>query len=102
MKRAKIVISLFMMIFSSICYAKKHAVLIGINTYPYLKDADLQAPENDVMSLEDSLITEIGLLKKDIIILKTNQATALKIKSAIIDEHRDLRQEDLFIIYFSA
>ncbi|HIO77596.1 TPA: caspase family protein, partial [Candidatus Poribacteria bacterium] len=101
MKRAKIAISLFMMIFSSISYAKKYAVLIGINTYPYLKDADLRAPENDVMSLETSLITEIGLLKKDIIILKSNQATALKIKSAIIDEHRDLRQEDLFIVYFS-
>jgi len=90
---------------SSTAHAEKHAVLIGINEYPGLKSADLEAPENDVNYLKGILLKEFDIPESNIITLVSSNEELERPSGAniklFIEESQDLRSEDLFIFYFS-
>lgn len=83
-------------------WAKRVALLVGVNAYPGLPaQAQLHGATNDVDALQDVLTRRWGFERKDIVVLKDERAT----KAGILGELRALQQRstggDEVFIYFS-
>jgi hypothetical protein len=97
----------FLLLFCLPSDAAKYAILVGINEYPRLTDADLTAPENDAAYMKEIIKSHIGVPERNITMLvssnseETRKPTRTKISSVILDDHKDLTDKDLLIFYFS-
>lgn len=78
------------------------ALLIGVGSYPYLNDADLNGPPNDVANVEEYLTQTAGVRGSDIRILVDELATKEAILSSIKEWlNTSTAAGDRILVYFS-
>ena len=87
-----------------VIYGASHAVLIGVNDYPYLpKDKWLEYAVNDVNGLKEVLVSSYGFPPENVRILTNEKATkenVLKALYALADKNR-VKPNDRILVYFS-
>lgn len=81
--------------------AATYALLVGVGDYPQLPaKLRLQGPRNDVEAMR-GMLSEKGIPTNRIRTLVDREATLANIKSAIQKLTREVRREDLVVLYFS-
>lgn len=81
---------------------KRHALLVGINHYPYLSPyQQLKGCHNDVELMRLTLFEHFGFPAEQMIILLDGQATRNGILAALKALTEQIDQEDIVVVYFS-
>lgn len=60
-----------------------HAVVVGVNTYPYVEDSDLKKARSDALLYRDFLLSHMGLEPSEITLLLDRDATRTSVIAAI-------------------
>jgi len=82
--------------------AVDRAVIVGVNSYPYLQDGNLKGARGDALKFRDFVRRELGLKDNQIRLLLDRDATQDNVIKAIIkDLIRGTRPGDRAIFYFA-
>ena len=104
MKRTIVVaaLTLFISLASGLVCAEKHALLIGVGSYPGLEIKEqLDGPPHDVAALKDLLIGSLGFKPDAVKTLVDEQASRKNIMAALEDLVLNTRAKDIVFIYFT-
>lgn len=100
MKIVKILITLWMLVFSISSWAiQQHALLIGISNYQH--ERDLPGARNDVEALRKTLINTVGFQADKITVLQDREATRVNVISALNTIYQNSREGDHVFVYYS-
>ena len=78
---------------------KRHALIIGVNTYKDKRITPLNAAVQDAIDMYGLLLN--GLAFDQVRILLQEQATQAEVLEAVRELVADLDSDDLFILYFA-
>lgn len=79
----------------------RRALLIGINDYPFINNADLKGCVGDVLLFEQLLLERFAFAAAAITILRDNQATRAGILGALAELTRSTEPDDLVLVYYA-
>lgn len=82
--------------------AADHAVIVGVNTYPFIPNGDLRQARADALKFRDFIKSTMGFTDSQITLLLDKDATGLAVKNAV--EQKLLRETnpgDRVVFYFS-
>ncbi|MDI3326587.1 caspase family protein [Pontibacterium granulatum] len=101
----KICLLLSCLVFSVVAKAEKRALLVGVTSYPQLKDADLVGPKNDT-ELAYQVLVERGFQKENITLLsESEKASAKPTREQILGELEALVKSaqagDFYYLHFA-
>jgi hypothetical protein len=80
----------------------KRALIIGINTYPYMEEKyQLKGCENDARLMHSVLVNKFNFAPENIILLLSEHATRAAILAAMESIETSLEADDIFVFHFS-
>lgn len=97
--KAFIVSLLLLLLLPLPAYAARHALLIGINSYPNV--TALEGPVNDAQALKKTLVSTYGFPQANIKVLLNSDATKKRILEAMSELLNSTKPGDFIFIYFS-
>lgn len=80
---------------------RRHALLIGIEEYPYAKGPVLRGPYNDVIVVKTLLRDRFGFPADNLLILRDQEATQAGIRAAFEEMIKRVADNEIFVCFYS-
>ena len=80
---------------------RRHALLIGIEEYPYAKGPALRGPYNDVIVVKALLRDRFGFPADNLLILRDREATQAGIRTAFEEMIKRVAENEIFVCFYS-
>ena len=81
--------------------AVRHALLIGINRYPKIPNADLQGAVSDMELMRSLLIDRFGFSPERTRTLRDEEATQARIRGALAEIASVVSEDDVVVLFYA-